>query len=154
MELLIKETLEKLLDILKVSYTGVKVEKEKESIFYVEIETENSNLLIGWHGETINAIQHILRSLLWKQGVESKIQVTLDVDNYKKRQEYSILKLAERKAELALETAKSINLPPMNPYFRRKIHLFLAEDDKFKDKVITESIGEGDRRQIKIIPKI
>ena len=43
MELLIKETLEKLLDILKVSYTGVKITKEKENVFYVEIETENSN---------------------------------------------------------------------------------------------------------------
>lgn len=153
MELLIKETLEKFLDILGISYTGVKITKETETAFYAEIETENSSLLIGWHGETIAAIQHILKCLLWKQGVDSKIQIIVDVDNYKKRQEESVIHLAERKAEVAISSQKEIKLPPMNPYFRRKIHLHLADSDKYKDLVITESVGEGAQRQIKIIPK-
>ena len=153
MELLIKETLEKLLDILGISYTGVKITKETETAFYAEIETENSSLLIGWHGETIAAIQHILKCLLWKQGVDSKIQIIVDVDNYKKRQEESVIRLAERKAEVAVSSQKEIKLPPMNPYFRRKIHLHLAGSDKYKDLVITESVGEGAQRQVKIIPK-
>ena len=153
MELLIKETLEKLLDILGISYTGVKITKETETAFYAEIETESSSLLIGWHGETIAAIQHILKCLLWKQGVESKIQIIIDVDNYKKRQEESVIRLAERKAEVAISSQKEIILPPMNPYFRRKIHLHLADSDKYKDLIITESVGEGEQRQVKIIPK-
>ena len=153
MELLVKETLEKLLDILGVPYTGVKITKETETAYYSEIETESSSLLIGWHGENIAAIQHLLKCLLWKQGVDSKIQIIVDVDNYKKRQEESVIRLAERKAEMAIENQKEIKLPPMNPYFRRKIHLHLAEDDRFKDKIITESSGEGERRQIRIIPK-
>jgi len=77
--------------------------------------------------------------------------IIVDVDGYKKRQEESVLRLAERKAEYAIETQKEIKLPPMNPYFRRKVHLFLA--DKFKDKVTTESTGEGQDRAIKIIPQ-
>ncbi|MBN2096283.1 KH domain-containing protein [Candidatus Peregrinibacteria bacterium] len=153
MELLIKETLEKLLDILGIPYTGVKITKETPTAYYAEIETEKSSLLIGWHGETIAAIQHILKCLLWKQGVESKIQVIVDVDQYKKRQEESVLRLAERKAEMAISNQKEIVLPPMNPYFRRKIHLHLADSAQFKDRVITESVGEGEQRQIKIIPK-
>ncbi|MBU1934774.1 KH domain-containing protein, partial [Patescibacteria group bacterium] len=120
MELLIKETLEKLLDVLNVSYTGVKINKEGETTYYVEIETEHSNILIGWHGETISALQHLLKCLLWKQGIDSRTQVIIDVDGYKKRQEESVIKLAERKAEYAIETQKEIKLPPMNPYFRRK----------------------------------
>ncbi|MBU1018278.1 KH domain-containing protein [Patescibacteria group bacterium] len=153
MELLIKETLEKLLNILGVPYTGVKITKETETAYYAEIETEKSSLLIGWHGETIAAIQHILKCLIWKQGVESKVQVIVDVDQYKKRQEESVLRLAERKAEMAISNQKEIILPPMNPYFRRKIHLHLADSAQFKDKIITESVGEGEQRQIKIIPK-
>ena len=153
MELLIKETLEKLLDILGVSYTGVKITKEAENAYYSEIETENSSLLIGWHGENIAAIQHVLKCLLWKQGVESNVQIIVDVDGYKKRQEDSVIRLAERKAEVAIANQKEITLPPMNAYFRRKVHLHLADNDKFKDTVMTESIGEGERRQIKIIPK-
>ncbi len=153
MELLIKETLEKLLDVLGVPYNGVKITKESENAYYAEIETEKSSLLIGWHGETIAAIQHLLKCLLWKQGVESKTQIIVDVDHYKKRQEESVLHLAERKAELAVNTQKEIKLPPMNPYFRRKIHLHLAGSEQFKDRVLTESVGEGEERQIKIIPK-
>ena len=153
MELLIKETLEKLLDILGISYTGVKITKETETAFYAEIETENSSLLIGWHGETIAAIQHILKCLLWKLGVDSKIKIIVVVDNYKKRQEESVIHLAERKAEVAISSQKEIKLPPMNPYFRRKIHLHLADSKKYKDLVITESVGEGAQRQVKIIPK-
>src|SRR3989338_6981536 len=153
MDLVIKETLEKLLEVLGMSFSGVKVTKESDHAYYAEIQTEHSSLLIGWHGETIAAVQHILKCFLWEEGLESKTQVIVDVDGYKKRQEESVLRLAERKAELALETGKEIKLPPMNPYFRRKIHMFLANSPKFKDSITTESVGDGMDRQIKIIPK-
>lgn len=153
MELLIKETLEKLLDIIGVSYVSVRITKEKEDIYYSEIKTENSSLLIGWHGETVASIQHILKCLLWKQGVESKIQIIVDVDGYKKRQEESVIRLAERKAELAVNSQKPIILPPMNPYLRKKVHMYLAESEKFKNLITTDSVGEGNERQVKIIPK-
>jgi len=150
MELVIKETLEKILEIMRVPFSGVNVEKENDNSFYVSIDTPSSNLLIGWHGETIAALQHMLKCILWKQRRGNDIQVVVDVDGYKKRQEESVMKLAERKAEYAIESQKGIKLPAMNAYFRRKVHLFLA--DKFKDRVITESFGENQDRAIKIIP--
>lgn len=150
MELVIKETLEKILEVMKVPFSGVKVQKEANSTFYVSIETSSSNLLIGWHGETISALQHMLKCMLWKQKIGSDTQVILDVDGYKKRQEESVIRLAERKAEYAIESQKEVTLPPMNAYFRRKVHLFLAE--KFNKKVTTESTGEAQDRAIKIIP--
>ena len=153
MELLIKETLEKLLDIIGISYVGVKISKEGDNVYYTEIETDNSSLLIGWHGENIAALLHILKCLLWKQGIESKTQVIVDVDGYKKRQEDSVIRLAERKAEYASNNQKPVTLPPMNPYLRRKVHLHLAASDKFKDLVTTDSIGDGSQRQVRIMPK-
>jgi spoIIIJ-associated protein len=152
MELLIKETLEKLLEVMSISFTGVKISKEGEKAYYTEIETENSSLLIGWHGETIAALQHILKCLLWKQGVDSDIQIILDVDNYKKRQEESVVRLAERKAEMAVANQREVKLPPMNPYFRRVVHTFIANHKQFKNKVKTDSVGEGESRQVVIIP--
>ncbi len=152
MELLIKETLEKLLDVMGISYTGVKITKEGENAYYTEIETENSSLLIGWHGETIAALQHLLKCLVWKQGVESNVQIILDVDRYKRRQEESVIHLAERKAELALANQKEVRLPPMNPYFRRVVHTHLANHKLYKGKVTTDSVGEGEDRAVKIIP--
>lgn len=153
MELVIKETLEKLLNVINVNFTGVKVTEEKENVYYVEIDTESTSLLIGWRGETVAAIQHVLKCLLWKQGIDSKTQVIVDIDGYKKRQEDSVIRMAEHKAEVAVETQKEIKLPPMSPYFRRKIHLHLAESEKFKNLVITDSVGEGNGRQVRIIPK-
>ncbi len=151
MELVIKETLEKILEVMKVPFSGVTVNKEGERNYYVSIETSSSNLLIGWHGETIAALQHMLKCILWKQKIGNDMQVILDVDGYKKRQEESVVRLAERKAEYAIENQTEVKLPPMNPYFRRIVHLFLA--DKFKDKITTESTGEDQDRAIKIIPK-
>ncbi len=153
MELLIKETLEEILQVMQVEFSGVSVEKESDTSFYVSIDTSNSNLLIGWHGETIAAIQHILKCLLWKKKLGGKVQVIVDVDGYKKRQEESVIKLAERKAEYAIETQKEVILPPMNPYFRRKIHLHLANSEQFKDHVETTSVGERQNRAVKILPK-
>jgi spoIIIJ-associated protein len=152
MELLIKETLEKLLEVMGIPFTGIKITKEGDSAYYTEIETENSSLLIGWHGETIASLQHILKCLVWKQGVESGIQIILDVDHYKRRQEESVIRLAERKAELAVANQKEVRLPPMNPYFRRKVHTFLANHKLYKGKVTTESMGEGEDRAVRIIP--
>ena len=151
MELVIKETLERILEVMKAPFSGVTVTKEGESSYYVSIDTSSSNLLIGWHGETIAALQHMLKCILWKQKIGSDTQIVVDVDGYKKRQEESVIRLAERKAEYAIETQKVVKLPPMNPYFRRKVHLFLA--DKFKDSIVTESTGEDKNRAIKIIPK-
>ena len=153
MELLIKETLEKLLDILTIAYTNVSVSKEGENVYYTQIETENSSLLIGWHGETIAAVQHLLKCLLWKQGIDSKTQIIVDVDGYKKRQEESVIRLAERKAEYAIENQREVVLPPMNPYFRRKVHMHLANSDKYKNDVVTESTGYDPDRAVKIIPR-
>ncbi|MFH0820683.1 MAG: R3H domain-containing nucleic acid-binding protein [Candidatus Peregrinibacteria bacterium] len=153
MDLVIKETLEKLLEVLGISFSGVKVTKESNDAFYVEIESEHSSLLIGWHGETVASIQHLLKCLLYEAGLESKVQVVVDIDGYKKRQEESVLRLAERKAELAIETGKEVKLPPMSPYFRRKVHMHLANSPKFKDEVTTESVGVGNERAIKILPK-
>lgn len=153
MELVIKETLEKILEVMQVSFSGVTVKKESEHSFYVSIGTSSSNLLIGWHGETIAAIQHLLKCLLWKQKLDGKIQVIVDVDGYKKRQEESVIHLAERKAEYALENEKEVVLPPMTPYFRRMIHVHLANSEKFKDRIMTTSVGEMNDRAVKIIPK-
>ena len=67
------------------------------------------------------------------------------------RQEANVIKMAERKADFARSSQQPQSLPAMAPYFRRLIHLHLAE--KFED-LVTESDGEGDFRHVIIKPKI
>jgi spoIIIJ-associated protein len=145
----IKEQTVELLEMLGVLYEKVTVEEEQhagEEVFRINISSnDEANLLIGHHGETIGAIQQILKVIIWKKfGVERSILV--DIDNYRKRQEENIIKLVNRRIEQARMTNSEQKLPPMSAYFRRLAHMHILQ---FSD-LISESHGEGDHRHIVI----
>lgn len=149
----LKEALEGILINLEVPYDEVGIEKEKQNdvnLYKINIETEDPSVLIGFHGETIHAMQHLLKVIAWRQTKED-FNILLDVDNYRQRQEENVLTLAKRKVDIARQTNKTQVLPPMSGYFRRAVHMYLNTDD-FKD-ITTESIGDGDHRQVTIVLK-
>ena len=150
MDTLIQETLEELLNRLSTPFRKIRVEKRDENTYRANIESEEPSLLIGHHGENIYALQNILRTIIFKKN-PGEYNVILDVDDYRKRQEENVLKLAERKVEMARKTMQVQSLPPMSPYFRRIVHMHLTRPD-FND-VVTESVGEGDHRHLTIKPK-
>lgn len=154
MEDILQETLASLLQRLGVTFRKFRVEESKTTVdektfpvFRIDIDTDEAGLLIGYYGETIYALQHILKTVIWQKTGES-VFISVDVDSYRKRQEDSVKKLAERKVDTLRKTQQEQLLPPMSPYFRRVVHMHLAGED-FKD-VVTESVGEGDQRQIVI----
>lgn len=149
METLIQETLEQLLKKLSTPFRKIRIEKRDDNTYRVNIESEEPSLLIGHHGENIGALQHLLKTMIWKKG-ENGPNLVLDIDDYRKRQEENVIKMAERKVEMVRRTQAPQPLPAMSPYFRRVVHLHLAE--KFDD-IMTESVGEGDFRHIQIKPK-
>jgi spoIIIJ-associated protein len=151
MDTLIQETLEELLNRLSTPFRKIRIEKRDETTFRANIESEEPSLLIGHHGENIYALQNILRTIVFKK-MPGEYNVIVDVDDYRKRQEENVLKLAERKVEMARKTMQVQSLPPMSPYFRRIVHMHLTRSD-FND-IETESIGEGDHRHLTIKPKI
>lgn len=149
MEDLLKDTLEKLLKAIGANYKKIKIHEEKRNRrFSINIESDETSLLIGYHGETIYALQHLLKVLVWSQNSAPDYSVYLDIDNYRKRQEESVIAMAERKVEQVRKTGKSQILLPMSPYFRRLVHLHLTEEG-FED-IETESMGEGNQRQVVI----
>lgn len=155
MEDLIQETLAAILKNLGVTFRKFKVSHEKQpnaaphsaTVYRIDIDSDEAATLIGYHGETIYALQHVLKTLVWKKANEN-VFIILDVDGYRKRQEESVLALAMRKVETARKTLQDQILPPMSPYFRRVIHLALAKPE-FSD-IVTESIGEGEERAVVI----
>jgi spoIIIJ-associated protein len=108
--------------------------------------------MIGHHGENIGALQHLAKLFIWKKYPEIKIEISLDIDNYRKRQEENILKMAERKVDMVRKLSSPQSLPAMAPYFRRLVHLHLSQD-RFKD-ISTESQGQGEYRYIVIKPEL
>jgi len=105
--------------------------------------------LIGRRGQTIDALQYLLRLILTRQ-VKSKIPVMVDVEGYKKRRYEDLRMMALNVAEQVKSRKSSIRLEPMPPFERRIIHTTLASDPEIQ----TESIGEGDDRKVVVRPKL
>ncbi len=121
---------------------------EREAPLVLDVHGPDVSVLIGHRGETLAALQHIAR-LIVGQEMASRTNLVVDVDGYKARREESLRRLAERLAEQAVRTNRRVVLEPMPPHERRIVHLTLREHPQ----VTTESIGEGDRRKVTIIPR-
>lgn len=105
---------------------------------------ENVGKLIGYRGETLNAIQTLLGGL--KRSGEGRYRIYLDIENYKKAREQTLVELANRMADKAEEIERNVHLDPMNAYERRIIHSALQG----RTLVETESMGEGEKRHVVI----
>ena len=114
-----------------------------ENAIQVVIDDKNVDFLIGYRGETLNALQTILNTIAIKDKGD-KIRVELDVLGYREKRIKILEELAEKIAKSVVRTKKSITLEPMTPYERKIIHSKLQNNNKVK----TSSIGEGSHRKI------
>ncbi len=114
----------------------------------VDIKSERPSALIGWHGETLNAVQHVLKSIIRSQDKLDRAPfLLLDTDGYRLSQEEKVRKIAASKVDFVRRTGSRVTLSPMSPYFRRVVHTFIAGTPGYED-IATESVGEGDYRQV------
>lgn len=150
MEKQIKAIASQFLVHLGIDFTEVEVHKIDDHNFRLNVVSDSPNLLIGHHGENLLAMQKILKVMFHKEFGE-ETNVAFDVDNYRKRQEENVFTITEQKIQEARATQSQVTLPPMSPYFRRLIHLFIRNGD-YSD-LETESVGEGNYRQVMIKPK-
>ncbi len=119
--------------------------ENKENIVQVNIMGEKAGFLIGYRGETLYAFQTILQSIA-NRGIQNKITLRLDIENYKEKREKTLKDLAIRTAKTVMRTGKSVTLEPMQAYERKIIHSALQENKK----ICTDSVGEEPRRRIVI----
>ncbi|EKD92803.1 MAG: hypothetical protein ACD_28C00327G0006 [uncultured bacterium] len=145
MEEIISETLHPILELMHFQFSKIDVEDKGENHYRVNIETNEARHLIGAHGNTLFAIQHLLKILLRKK-TEQDFNLSLDVDNYRKRQEENVITMAEQKVDEVRKHGKAQKLPPMSSYFRRMVHMHLTQNS-FND-IATESEGEGPYRAV------
>lgn len=113
--------------------------------YYITVEVigENTNSLIGYRGETLNAIQTLLSSIANKE-IEEKVRVILDISGYKDKRKKVLEELADKISKTVVKTGKKVILEPMPAYERKIIHARLQNNKK----VTTESIGEEPHRKI------
>lgn len=147
-EEVLQEVVEEILIKLQVEYNSVKIEEDEKDNFTINIKSDNPSLLIGYHGENMQALQHVVKVLAWKRCANEQFNILLDIDDYRKRQEENVLNLAQRKIERLRQSGRPQALPPMSPYFRRKVHMHCMEPGN--EDLETISKGEGDHRHIVI----
>lgn len=123
------------------------ISQEDKENFICNIKTEDSSYLIGQYGVNLQALQHLARVIARKKTTE-KSDFILDVNSYRQEKNESIAVLARNMAEKAIIEKKETVLRPMSPYERRLVHMELSGNEKIK----TESIGEGEERQVRIRP--
>lgn len=141
------EIVEDLLKRLEVSGT-VEITTDETEAFRVRIETEETGLLIGHHGKTLESFQLILGILISKK-IGRWVKVYVNVGDYREKREETLMHMAQHAADRALALGRPVELSRLSPSERRIIHLTLSGDER----IATESIGEGDDRVLLVKPK-
>ena len=114
----------------------------------IDLSGEDSGLLIGRRGQTLQALQFLV-TLIVRNKLGEDVRVVLDVENYRQRRESSLRDMATKVASRVAQTQRSITLEPMPPADRRIIHTSLAQHPEVR----TESAGEGENRKVTIMPR-
>ncbi|GMQ78568.1 MAG: protein jag [Anaerolineae bacterium] len=146
------EIIDQLLDKMNIDATTSLRQTEPDDLtgeqrWVIDIMGEDLGLLIGSRGDTLNAFQYVAR-LMTSHETHRRSSFLVDVEGYRERREQALARLAGRMAGKAIKRGRVVTLEPMPPNERRIIHITLRQDDR----VYTESIDEGQRRRVKIVP--
>ncbi len=123
-------------------------EGEEEAPLVLNVRGLDSDVLIGYRGKTLAALQRITRLIVGRE-LADRTWLVVDVEGFKVRREKSLRSLALRMAEQVERTDRTVMLEPMPPNERRIVHMALRDHPH----VTTQSIGEGDRRKVTIFPR-
>ncbi len=115
-------------DLFKAMDLEVNIDIKKENNnLQVNLEGENMGVVIGKRGQTLDSVQYLL-SLVINKNSDKYIKVFVDTENYRKRREETLIRLANKISNKVRKSKKTIALEPMNPYERRIIHASLQNN--------------------------
>ena len=134
--------------ILKEMLNRMRIDAEVESNFldgstHLNIVTDSPALLIGKHGQTLDAIERLLNCIVNKASLVKR-RVFVNTEGYRERREERLIEMAHQVAEKVRYTEREVVLAPMSARDRRIIHVTLKEDEV----VSTYSQGEGEMRRV------
>lgn len=142
----VRKTIEELFDLLGIE--GEFTLEETDDVINIVLETKDTGMVIGHHGDILESLQTILAlCIAKKQG--NFVRVSLEVGDYKKNRTGYLESLALSARERALSDQQEVPLPDLKSWERRIVHL-MFQDDK---EVMSESVGEGKDRILVIKPR-
>jgi spoIIIJ-associated protein len=142
----VRDVLEHVLAAIGVS-AGIEIVEGDETLTATVVGRE-LGLVIGKHGQTIDAIQYLANAIVWRGRGEERKAVIVDAAGYRARREASLSALANRSAERAVSSARSVELEPMTAVERKVVHVQLKD----YPGVVTRSEGTEPNRFVVIDP--
>ena len=119
---------------------------EENDVIKIDLSGPKMGLVIGYRGETLDSLQYLDSLVINKNHNNSYKRVVLDAENYRKKREETLIRVAQKSAYKVRKSQRPYKLEPMNPYERRIIHSALQE---YTD-INTHSEGEEPFRRIVI----
>ena len=131
-----------------VQQSDAEADEDDERSLVLNIVGDDLGMLIGRQNETLSALEFITR-LMTNQQTHTRTGFVVDVNGHRAKRAESLRKLALRMADQTVQTGRTVAMEPMPPAERRIVHLALRDHPS----VTTQSVGEGDRRKVTIVPK-
>jgi spoIIIJ-associated protein len=142
----VREVLERIVEAIGVG-ARIDIREDEHSVTATFVGRE-LGLLIGKHGQTIDAIQYLVNAVIWRGRGDERKAVVVDAAGYRARRETALGSLARRSAQSAVTSARSVELEPMTAVERKVVHVCLKDFPG----VVTRSEGTEPNRYVVIDP--
>lgn len=141
----IKEQSEQLLSLIGIQ-AEVSVELSEE-VYFVQLNTQDTGVLIGYHGQNMASLQTILSQLIFKKHGEW-VKLSININDYWQKRQEQLEMIAKNASNEVVVSKSSYTLPYLNAKERRHIHMLLDG----VEGISTESVGEGRERRLVVFP--
>lgn len=141
-------------EFLQNIFTAMNIEVAIEKITVDEgvvfnLRGQDLGILIGKHGQTLDALQYLTNLAANRDIEDDRVKIIVDVEDYRKRREETLYRLAERLADKVKRRGERVVLEPMSRHERKIIHMALQDDHR----ISTYSEGEEPYRKVVIALK-
>jgi spoIIIJ-associated protein len=143
----VREILDRILEAIGIR-ARIEIREDDETLV-ATIAGGELGLVIGKHGQTIDAIQYLINAIVWRGQGDDRKQVVIDAAGYRARREATLDSLAVRSAERAASSGREVELDPMTAVERKIVHVRLKEFPG----VTTRSEGTEPNRFVVIEPE-
>ena len=140
----IKKITEDLLGKLDI-HAKINMTEDDQQVIHINLQTEETGLLIGYHGETLYSLQLIIGLIAFRH-LKEWTRIVLEVGDYRQRKEEQLILMAKNIAIKVKQTKEPVAIPYLTSNERRVVHLALQDDPE----LTSESEGEGENRHLVI----
>lgn len=145
-----KHYIEEILYYMGIDTLTVSIESEEEDLCVIKIDGKDIKSIVGWHGETLDAIQYLVGFVANNNPQEPFCKIRVEAGMYREKRKKSLEAFGRRMAHEVVRNGEKIDLEPMRSYERKIVHLAVQSIDG----VESWSEGHDEKRHVVIAPQI